>query len=277
MRLKIAVVILHFRNISLTSQCLQSVGLMKTGNFDFYIILVNNSPEQNFNKNDVGKYLKPGKNNIPVYVIKNTKNMGFAAGINVGIKKALSDKNTTHFLLLNNDTVAPKEMLTMMIKENSDIVSPVIRFKSLENRFVFDFGGMVNRWTGRTTHIESDKMEENKTAGDIDYVSGCCMLIKRGVFEEIGYFDENYFFYYEDTDFCTRAKKAGFSIKVCHHTYIDHKLAGSIGRWSSRAIYYNLTGNAKFISKHLGLRKPIGFTYLFLLSLKILINRLAGK
>ncbi len=265
MRLKIAVVILHYKNLSDTNKCLLSVSKLKTDNSDFKIILVNNSPQQNILKT------------VPFEIISNKSNLGFARGINVGIKRGLSDKKVSHFLLLNNDTIMPSGMLKEMLKVKADIISPVIRFKSLQKKLVYDLGGRINWWTGRTTHMESDKMGENKTAGDIDYASGCCMLVKRDVFEKIGLFDENFYFYYEDTDFCVRAKKAGFSIKICKNSFIDHKLAGSIGRWSNRAIYYNLTGNAKFISKHLGLRKPIGYTYLFLLSLKILINRLAGK
>jgi len=59
---------------------------------------------------------------------------------------------------------------------------------------------------------------------EIDYISGCAMMIKRRVFEKIGLFDERYFLYFEDADFCLRAKKAGFKIAVDPKSMVIHKL-----------------------------------------------------
>ncbi|MDP3998539.1 MAG: glycosyltransferase family 2 protein, partial [bacterium] len=107
----------------------------------------------------------------------------------------------------------------------------------------------------------------------LTYLSGCCLAIKRQVFEKIGLFDEKYFLYFEDLDFCLRAKKAGFKIALEPKVVIFHKLGGSAGRWSKTAIFHNLRSNFIFITKHLGWRRPIGYLYLTALSIKIMIDK----
>lgn len=271
--MKLAVIILHFGNIEDTATCIKSV---LDSNFEkekIKVIIVNNDVNA-----DNESFLKLGIKEKDI--INNKKNLGFAKGINIGIKSALSDKNISDILLLNNDTILEKNTLKLLVDKKQEIVSPVIKFR-FENIWKYDYGGRINWWIGRTSHIESTNHLINQSslpaqAGNqqIDYVSGCCMRVKREVFESIGLLDEQFFFYFEDVDFCVRAKKAGFHISVVTDAYITHKLSASIGKWSKKAIYYNLTSNAKFIRKHLGLRSPIGFIYLFLLSLKIVWNKI---
>jgi GT2 family glycosyltransferase len=72
---------------------------------------------------------------------------------------------------------------------------------------------------------------------DVDAVSGCAMLIKRKVFERVGLFDENYFFGFEDIDFCLRARTAGFQSAVVG-ALVEHEGQASIGRASPTRIYF---------------------------------------
>lgn len=272
--MKIAIVILHYKNIKDTIACLHSVNKLKVDNQLIKIILVNNDKNSNLKTQISNINLK-----TKILIINNQKNLGFAAGINMGIKEVLHDKNVSHILILNNDTIIPPNLLNELIKERGDIVAPVIKFKSIDNRWVYDFGGRINWVTGRTSHLECNNItiKQYNNERKIDYVSGCCMLVKREVFEKIGLFDERYFFYYEDTDFCVRAKKEGYRISVCPKIVIFHKLGGSIGRWTRKAIYYNLKSNFIFITKHLGWNRPVGYLYLMILSLKIFINKIINK
>ncbi|MBI3954894.1 glycosyltransferase family 2 protein [Candidatus Gottesmanbacteria bacterium] len=100
------------------------------------------------------------------------------------------------------------------------------------------------------------------------------MMVKRKVLETVGLFDERFFFYFEDVDFCLRAGKYGYKIGVDREVIVYHKLGSSVGRWSKKAIMYNLISNYKFIRKNLGVRQITGLIYLFLLTLKIIYNRL---
>jgi GT2 family glycosyltransferase len=210
---------------------------------------------------------------LKLLIIK--KNLGFSKAVNIGIKKLLLDKEITDILLLNNDVILKKNTLDALVENNVDILSPVIRF-IWGKKPKYDYGGKINYWTGRPSHIERDDQEKIPSVS-IDYVSGCCMRIKKRVLDKIGLFDEQFFFYFEDIDFCIRAKSKGFSIAVEKKSTIDHGLSQSIGRSSNRAIYYNLVSNAKFINKHLGCRKIFGFLYLLLLLVKILLNKVVKK
>ncbi len=265
----IYLVILHYGKADNTLSCLRSITKLKKDNLQIKVILVDN------NSTSEESWLR--KLNLPpseVITIKNLQNLGFAGGINIGIKEALKNKNIDYILILNNDTILPKNFLQKILINPDDITAPVIKFK-FKSYWVYDYGGKINWWTGRTKHLESSRLHlRGEQESIVDYVSGCCMLIKREVFEKIGLFDERFFFYFEDVDFCVRAKKSGLGISVCEDAILYHKLGASIGRWSNRAILYNLYGNFLFIIKHLGLRSPIGYIYLVLLSFKIFINRI---
>ncbi len=304
----IYIIILHYGSIKDTISCLESIAKLKKDNRQLKVILVDN--------NSTSEESLLHKLNLPpseVMTIKNLQNLGFAGGMNIGIKEALKDKDTDYILILNNDTILPKNFWGEILVNPSDITSPVIKFK-FGNKWIYDYGGKINWWTGRTKHVEitnermsfrakSRNLSTNEngrspaSAGsrlmavtstrpqkwdlvgmtNIDYVSGCCMLVKCKVFEKIGLFDERFFFYFEDVDFCVRAAKLGFRISVCQNTCIDHKLGASIGRWSGKAILYNLYGNLLFITKHLGFRRPFGYLYLFILAIKIFFNKIIGK
>lgn len=268
------IIILHYKNIDDTLTCLRSIFSVRKTDVDCRVIIVNNNPD----RRDLGKLIKNISHQKSTKVIHNPKNFGFAKGMNIGIRVAMKSSDADYILILNNDTVLPKNFLTLLAKKPEGITSPVIKFKSLKGKWVYDFGGMINRYTGRTTHREYDNpIKARKYLPVPDYVSGCCMLIKRDVFDAVGLFDESFYFYFEDADFCIRARKMNFPITVDVTVFVEHKLGGSIGRWSHRAIFYNLWGNFLFITKHLGFRRPIGYIYLLLLSGKIVIDLLKEK
>jgi len=202
----------------------------------------------------------------------NRRNLGFARGCNLGIKKALKQKATA-VLLLNQDTIADKEFLGPLLKNPGDIVAPVIKFKR-QGKWVDDFGGRVNWWIGRSSHRESPSGHSRCVAprwGNPDYVSGCCMLIKKSVFEKIGLLDERYFLYFEDVDFCLRAKKAGFKIAIEPKSFIIHKLRKTREK-SLKQKWHLLKSNLIFVNRYVPFwRRPIAYFYWFLISVKILL------
>lgn len=264
--MNITCIILHYKNLSDTKKCLDSVSKLKTGKFKLNTIVIDNASEESqVSREGVFK------------LITNKKNLGFAGGVNAGIREALKDKETGYILILNNDVELPADLLIKLLESQGDISAPVIKFR-FDGKWVYDYGGIINKWTGRTTHLESDKLNDAKYRDkQVDYVSGCCMLVKRSVFDKIGLFDEDYFFYFEDADFCLKAVRSGFKIKIVPDISVYHKMGGSVGRWTNKAIYYNLTGNFKFITKNLGIRMPVGYAYLFLLTVKIIAGKLSGK
>lgn len=236
--MKVAIIILHFGDLKVTKNCIKSLHKYEKKTVD--IIVVNNM-STTFSSDDFSKNA--------VHVINNKKNVGFAAGVNVGIRYALK-KNYDAIVLLNNDTYLQKPLFDVLTYElclsSIGIVAPAIRFKK-NNHVLYDLGGKINMLTFRTSHEEVVKIR-NKNPKSVEYVSGCCMMIKKNVFKKIGLFDENFFLYYEDADFCIRARRNGFAVQVVPSVVIDHELSKSTGKLSKIAIY-NLTRSLIYFGK----------------------------
>ncbi len=203
--------------------------------------------------------LLPG---IKTIIVDNTKNnRGFAGGVNLGIKKALKIR-AQKIVLINPDLKITKQEIEAL--SGGDIVAPV-----LISNGIYDFGGKINWIIGRTTHSQGDSPQfGGGSPYETDYVSGACMVIKREVFEKIGLFDERFFMYFEDADFCWRAKKAGFKVAVDPRVTITHNLTKN-----KKKIKYALESNLKFINKWVPWYfRPLAWAYWVLLACKIAIS-----
>lgn len=250
--MKTFIIVLHFGDPKVTEDCLESI-LKHEKKFE-EIIIVDNDTNLRFKIYDLRF-----KNKIKI--IRNEKNLGYAEGMNVGIKYALA-KGATHILLLNNDTIFEKPVLSSLVKflmnqKDAGIVGPAIKFDK-NGKIVFDLGGKVNMWLGKTKHTEFSSKDFKKVSPcfarrdlKTDYVSGCCLFIKKEVLEKIGLFDNDYFLYYEDVDFCLRAKKAGFNTYCLPSVYIVHSLSKAVGKDSSKAIYNQIKSALIFGRKHI--------------------------
>ncbi len=108
----------------------------------------------------------------------------------------------------------------------------------------------------------------------VDYITGCCLLIKRQVIEKIGLLSEDYFLYYEDVDWCLRAKKAGYDCGLVANAKIYHKQSRSAGEFSYPYIYYH-SRNGLILGNRFGL-KPIVYLISFWIILKQMIKLIIG-
>jgi hypothetical protein len=169
-----------------------------------------------------------------VEVIVNALNLRFAGGNNVGIRHALQ-KGTEYVLLLNNDTTVDPEFLTELVKRAEGdpaigMVGAKIYYYSDPGRIWFA-GGRIEWWKGWISHIglrESDHGQHD-TSADVDYITGCCLLVKRSVIDKTGMLDERFFMYGEDVDWCLRAQRAGFRLLYEPRAKVWHKLSVSSG------------------------------------------------
>jgi len=196
------------------------------------------------------------KNKFPqVKLIKNKKNLGFAEGNNVGIRYALKQK-ADYILILNNDTIVHRDFLTELVKTanalKADLIGPKINFYQPSN-LVWAAGGKVNIFLGQTKHLFGEKDERDVPFYPfaVDYLPFAAALIKRKVFQRIGLLDPDYFLLFEDTDFCYRAKKAGFKIMVAPSSKIWHKVSQSFnGIYSPTYLYYLVRNRGLFLRKN---------------------------
>ena len=252
--MKPSIVILHFGKLETTQSCVKSVVKYEK---NASIIIVNNNPSP-LRSSDFSK--------TPVIIINNPKNVGFAAGVNIGIKYALS-RHADSILLLNNDTLLSMPLLSQLCKafgehESIGIVGPAIAFEK-KGKKLYDLGGYVNMLLGKTRHNNQRKIPFEVLQFP-EYVSGCCMLIKKEVFEKIGYFDERFFLYYEDVDFCIRAKKKNFAIALDPQALLYHSLSKTAGKNSKTTLYHQTRSAILFGRKYFKKSPKILLSSLFI-------------
>jgi GT2 family glycosyltransferase len=250
--MKIAVIILHYGKLETTKNCLKE---LKGKISDNQVILVNNTQDD-----CKGLTLViPGTK-----LINNPTNLGFATGVNQGLTLALKDKSITHFFLMNNDLAITfgsfaQLLLTFTRFPHAGIVSPVLHHSvvpACSGRY--DWGGKYNKWTGMVKHKNWDN--KPKTVQTVSHVAGAAMLISRPVLEKIGLFDERFFLYYEDLDFCLRATKANFTIHINPDVIAEHEI--SAGSNLSLRTKYQWFSHFKFVNKHLfKLAYPTAYLY----------------
>lgn len=255
---RVFIIILHFGNSAVTKTCINSI-LKYEKNYREIIIVDNSS-------NFIQKYSNK------ITIIKNSNNLGYGRGMNVGIRYALS-KKATHIFLLNNDIRFTQPVLQSLIEvldmnKKKGIVGPAIKFKR-QGKTIYDLGGKINPLFGRTSHVEVEILL-SKDHYKVDYISGCSMLIKKEVFETIGFFDEQFFLYYEDVDFCLRAKQRGYERVICSSVSVIHKLSSSIGKNSKVALYHQTKSALLFGKKYFHMRQI--FHTLFILAQSIYIS-----
>lgn len=191
-----------------------------------------------------------------VEVICNARNLLFAGGNNVGIRKAV-DSGAAYVVLINNDTVSDAGLIGALVaaiegREGAGIAGPKIYYHSRPG-VIWSAGGMVDFARGWVRHRGIRQKDEGQfdEIAEVDYVTGCCLMFKRGVYEVIGGLDEGFPMYFEDTDFCTRACRAGFKVIYAPRGRMWHKISySSGGEFSRRKIMRRMIAGWLFFRKY---------------------------
>jgi GT2 family glycosyltransferase/glycosyltransferase involved in cell wall biosynthesis len=196
-------------------------------------------------------------------VIDTGTNLGFSGGCNVGIRAAL-DEGARFVLLVNSDAVlAPRAIETLLNAARTNpaagILAPVLLSREEPDR-IASAGIRYSTATGRMRHIAAGQplsLIPPGAAHPVDAVSGCVMLIRRDVFDAVGYFDEEFFFSFEDIEFCLRARRHRFRVLCVPGALAYHEGGRSIGRTSPDRVYFaarnhlriaRMTGNGHGVS-----------------------------
>jgi GT2 family glycosyltransferase len=231
---------------------------------DYVLYLIDNSVND-VTDNLIAEYLKQYPITAWVH-IKNEVNTGVAAGNNTGIHLALKE-GCSHILLLNNDIEFRQDfvfsrLLSLSEKLGDSMIVPKIFYYS--DRKIWMAGGYMNKWRALGIHYGMGKQDafEYNQPKYITYAPTCFMLIKREVFEKVGYMDEKYFAYYDDTDFVFRAASAGVKLYYEPTIHIYHKVSSSAGTNSVFYVYYSNKNKIYFIRKNLkGINKYFSILY----------------
>ena len=144
---------------------------------------------------------------FPVQITKLEENKGFAAGANVALKNAIN-KDFSNLMLLSQDVILDGSSAELMIVElvrSKGIVFPTMYNRSTNS--VFSKGGSVNKISG------SIKLSTSSSPKNSEWADGSCLVFTNELFNSIDGFFEKFFMYFEDVDFCYRAKSKGFTLK----------------------------------------------------------------
>jgi GT2 family glycosyltransferase len=254
---RVSLIILNWNGLEDTIECLESLRKITYPNYK--VIVVDNGSKGNdaqVLEEKFGDY---------IHLIRNDKNYGYTGGNNIAIRYAVDNSAPDYFLILNNDTIVAPDFLDQMVKvaENDvsiGIVGPKVYYYDFPDR-IESAGARINMRTGRASSIGTKQIDTGQydREQEVDYVEGCCLLIKKEVIQELGLFDETYFCYWDEVDYCVRVKKAGFKIvytpeaRIWHRKTLKEKLWQKVpkeGKASALSYYYWARNNFRFMGKH---------------------------
>jgi GT2 family glycosyltransferase len=246
---RVTLVVLNWNGKDDTIRCLDSIKGLQYSNYTVLVV-------DNGSSDDSVSAIRASHPDIRI--IETGRNLGYAGGNNIGIRQAIQD-GAEYILVLNNDTVVDEYLLDSLISasnilpKNSIIGSAIFYLDRPE--VLWYRGGRWDPKRQRLLHegIGQHLDQEQPEIREVDYVTGCALFAHRSVFETLGGFDEAYFLTYEETDFCYRARAAGYRSFVTTSAKLWHSVSASFGGEESPLVRYFMTRNSlRWASAHLG-------------------------
>lgn len=245
----VGIVVLNYNGSEVLPGLLESLDRLTYPRFRVFLV-------DNASTDDSLEFARSYQSAAPMEIIANAENLLFSGGNNVGIQSAL-EWGADYVLLLNNDTIVPPGLLTELAGFMDDhpergIAGPMIHFREPEGTVWFA-GGHVLTWWGIVRHrgIRSKDVGQFSRPVEVDYVSGCALMARREVFQRIGLLDRSFPMYYEDTDFCFRARKEGFRCWFVPTEPVVHLVSAAAGGQTSPfKIGRRFASGMRFFGRH---------------------------
>lgn len=241
MKLDLSILIVNYNGLKYLKNCIESIEA-KTSKISYEIVIIDNNSQDNSCSFIESEYPK-------VRLIKSKINYGFGKGNNEAFKVAKGD----YILLLNNDTILLDDLSPIVDFLISDKTVGVVGITMLDsNKRNLPAAGLfpnkknmfqLKKLFYNDQYFSKKSFTDNSY--DVDWVSGSFMMLSRGVYEKINGFDEDYFLYVEDVDFCKKIKDIGLKrIFLPHFKYIHF-----VG-FNNNKNQLLIKGYKTFINKH---------------------------
>ena len=261
---KVFVSIVNYNGFNKTINCLKSILNLKYNNLK--IIIIDNSSTDNsynkikswFKKNDMSFGNKPNKNNL-ITLLKTNYNGGYAYGNNIAIRLALNYSDDPYIWILNNDTIVDKQSLISLINFYNDNKKQI-----LGSKILYSDSSIIDSFGGKITKLFFSALNNKTISDNYDYIPGTSIFFKKNIIDTIGYIPENYFMYYEDVDWSTKALKNKIELKIVNESIVKHFKSSNISFYLR---FYSFKNRLLFIFKNYPLFFPL---QLFLLPIYIL-------
>jgi len=270
--MKVDIVIVNWNSGSLLSHCLQSIAVSEA-DLDCIgkVIIVDNASR------DGSTCVDQFSSVLPLRVIRNSENHGFARACNEGAAAGRSEA----ILFLNPDTMITPGSVTCAVSALSASANDHVGIIGI--RMLDEFGetqlctsrfptpwALVGRSAGLDRVFPSlshfDRSWDHKLTRDVDQVMGAFLLCRRDLFGSLGGFDERFFVYYDDVDLCLRAQQSGWRCVYFADATIVHEGQGTTRAVKDIRLFYLLRSRLLYAAKHFG---PIGLVAVGLATLCI--------
>jgi N-acetylglucosaminyl-diphospho-decaprenol L-rhamnosyltransferase len=268
LRVDLAVIIVNYKTPMLVVNCLGTLMSQLVGMSATVVVVDNNSKDNSINIIEKNIVDWPLECLTKIDLQSASINGGFAAGNNLGIDLVEAD----NYLLLNSDTLLRPGAIQIMLgainaSHSAGIVGPRLEYENgIPQQSFFRNHSIVTelvrgaRLNFLTKAFKNAPIayEVDETDADIKWISFACVLIKRAVFEKIGLLDEGYFMYFEDAEFCSRARAQGWRIVNTPGAKVVHLRGGSSSVKSDmvnrqRVPKYYYSSRTRYFYQHFGI------------------------
>ena len=251
---KVSIIILNWNGKDDTCESVRSVQKIEYSNYD--VIVVDNGSQDDS--------VETFRKQFPeITIIENNANLGYAEGNNRGIVYAMS-KGCDYIFILNNDAIVDPNIIKNFLhvskeRPKAGVFGAKIYYLKEPNKIWFA-GGAWLREIAEFSHIGQDQVEDNSTWSDIkeiDYACGCALFVKSEVIQNIGYLEPKYFLTWEESDFCYKARRAGFECLLVPSAHVWHKVSASFkgGTTGLLVWYFYQRNRLLWIERNIPLRE----------------------
>ncbi len=189
-----------------------------------------------------------------VEIMELQSNLGYAGNNNVGIEAAMA-RGADWVFVLNEDTILEPECITRLVEAGAadsriGILGPMV-YHHDEPEIIQSAGGVLTTdWRSMHTGQNEKDVGQFTAPRSVDWISGCAILVRRPVIEQVGSLDERFFYYWEETEWCLRAHKAGWSVIQVPAAKLWHKGVQRDYRPGPNVTYYNTRNRFLVFAKH---------------------------
>jgi N-acetylglucosaminyl-diphospho-decaprenol L-rhamnosyltransferase len=260
----VSVVVVTYNSIAYLERCLRSVA-------GYQLVVVDHGSTDGT--------LELVRTRFPEARLIEQENRGFGAGMNTGMRAAGGD----HFLLLNADAWVlgdGVEKLRAFADEHprAAVVGP--RLLNLDGSLQPSVRGFPTLWRLATEYFFLRKLAprsrlfnaffgagfDHATAREVEWLSAACLLVRREAVDEVGYFDEGYFLFSEEVDWCWRFREAGWKVLFFPGAEVMHVFSAS---YNPTLFNELVRGHLRFLAKHRGVRVAERGRRLLLVALRL--------
>jgi GT2 family glycosyltransferase len=246
-RPRVLAIVVHWNGLEQTERCLES--LLKLTYPALKLLLIDNGSTDGSGEVLAARF-------PAVEMLRLTENFFYAGGANRGLRRVVTE-GYDHAIILNNDIEAAPDLVDRLVEvaeggPRIGLVGPKILYLDRPD-LIWSAGGRIDYWRGMSHHLGLRQPDgpEFDTQREVDYLTGCCILVTRQALIDVGYLDESYAMYSEDADWCVRARKLGYRVVYAPRARLSHEVsAASGGGLTPYKMYHRVRSNLLFLERH---------------------------